>query len=111
MTVSVVLQMVMNLTPTHSLCQRLASRNAHAHRYLQSPMVKEQLETLTMLRMALDVGAGMQYLAESGFVVRFVRLCRVKLFQYPCSSPFPLALGSRSSTATLRRATCCWTRR
>ncbi len=39
------------------------------HGYLQSPMVYEQLETLTMLRMALDVGCGMQYLAEAGFVV------------------------------------------
>ena len=37
--------------------------------YLQNPMVKDQLETLTLVRMALDVGAGMQYLAESGFVV------------------------------------------
>ncbi len=37
--------------------------------YLQSPMVNGKLQTLTMLRMALDVGAGMQYLAESGFVV------------------------------------------
>ena len=40
------------------------------HGYLQSPMVKDQLETLTMLRMALDVGSAMQYLAEAGFVVR-----------------------------------------
>ena len=39
------------------------------HGYLQSPMVKDQLETLTMLRMALDVGSAMQYLAEAGFVV------------------------------------------
>jgi hypothetical protein len=39
------------------------------HGYLQSPMVYEKLETLTMLRMALDVGCGMQYLAEAGFVV------------------------------------------
>lgn len=39
------------------------------HGYLQSPLVLDQLSTLTMLRMALDVGAGMQYLAESGFVV------------------------------------------
>jgi len=38
--------------------------------YLQSPMVYDQLETLTMVRMALDVGAGMQYLAEAGFVHR-----------------------------------------
>ena len=37
--------------------------------YLQSSMVKDQLETLTMLRMALDVAAGMLYLAETGFVV------------------------------------------
>ncbi len=37
--------------------------------YLQSPMVKDQLESLTMLRMALDVGAAMQYLGEAGFVV------------------------------------------
>ncbi len=40
------------------------------HGYLQSPMVKDQLECLTMIRMALDVGAAMQYLAEAGFVVR-----------------------------------------
>ena len=39
------------------------------HGYLQSSMVKGQLQTLTMIRMALDVGAAMQYLAESGFVV------------------------------------------
>ena len=39
------------------------------HGYLQSPLVFTQLSSLTMLRMALDVGAGMQYLAESGFVV------------------------------------------
>ena len=38
--------------------------------YLQNPMVKDQLETLTMVRMALDVARGMQYLAEAGFVVR-----------------------------------------
>ena len=38
--------------------------------YLQSPMVKDQLETLTMLRFALDIGCGMQYLAEAGFVHR-----------------------------------------
>jgi hypothetical protein len=38
--------------------------------YLQSSMVNGQLKCLTMIRMALDVGAGMQYLAESGFVVR-----------------------------------------
>ncbi len=37
--------------------------------YLQSPMVKDQLETLTMIRFALDIGCGMQYLAEAGFVV------------------------------------------
>ena len=37
--------------------------------YLQSPLVLNQLEGLTMLRMALDVGAGMQYLSESDFVV------------------------------------------
>ncbi len=30
---------------------------------------RDQLETLTMVRMALDVSAGMQYLAEAGFVV------------------------------------------
>jgi serine/threonine protein kinase len=41
------------------------------HGYLQSPMVKDQLETLTMLRMALDVASGMEYLAEAGFVVRW----------------------------------------
>jgi len=40
------------------------------HGYLQSPMVYDQLECLTMVRMALDVGAGMQYLAEAGFVHR-----------------------------------------
>ena len=40
------------------------------HGYLQSPMVMGQLENLTMVRMALDVGCGMQYLAEAGFVVR-----------------------------------------
>ncbi len=40
------------------------------HGYLQSPMVKDQLECLTMIRMALDVCAAMQYLAEAGFVVR-----------------------------------------
>ena len=40
------------------------------HGYLQSPMVYEKLEVLTMLRMALDVGCGMQYLAEAGFVHR-----------------------------------------
>jgi len=38
--------------------------------YLQNPMVKDQLETLTMVRMALDVARGMQYLAEAGFVHR-----------------------------------------
>ena len=38
--------------------------------YLQSPMVKDQLETLTMIRMALDVCQAMQYLAEAGFVHR-----------------------------------------
>ena len=37
--------------------------------YLQSPLVKDQLECLTMVKMALDVGSGMQYLAEAGFVV------------------------------------------
>ncbi len=42
------------------------------HGYLQSSMVKDQLECLTMIRMALDVGAAMQYLAETGFVVRFL---------------------------------------
>jgi serine/threonine protein kinase len=41
------------------------------HGYLQSPMVKDQLETLTMLRMALDIGSAMQYLAEAAFVVRW----------------------------------------
>ncbi len=40
--------------------------------YLRSPMVFNQLEELTKIRMALDVGAGMQYLAESGFVVSVV---------------------------------------
>jgi hypothetical protein len=40
------------------------------HGYLQSPLVKDQLECLTMVRMALDVATGMQYLAEAGFVVR-----------------------------------------
>ncbi len=39
------------------------------HGYLQSPLVKDQLECLTMVKMALDVGSGMQYLAEAGFVV------------------------------------------
>ena len=43
------------------------------HGYLQSPMVKDQLETLTMLRMALDVGSAMQYLAEAGFVVGWMK--------------------------------------
>jgi len=38
--------------------------------YLQNALVKDQLETLTMVRMALDVSAGMQYLAEAGFVHR-----------------------------------------
>ena len=50
------------------------------HGYLQSPMVKDQLEELTMLRMALDVAAAMQYLAESGFVVR--RACGVALYLF-----------------------------
>nr|BAG55491.1 receptor-type protein tyrosine kinase [Monosiga ovata] len=40
------------------------------HGYLQSPMVKDQLESLTMIRMALDVGSAMAYLAEAGFVHR-----------------------------------------
>ena len=40
------------------------------HGYLQSPMVKDQLESLTMVRMALDCASAMQYLAEAGFVVR-----------------------------------------
>jgi serine/threonine protein kinase len=39
------------------------------HGYLQSPMVKGQLENLTMVRMALDVGSAMQYLGEAGFIV------------------------------------------
>lgn len=39
------------------------------HGYLLSPLVRDQLTSLTMLRMALDVAAAMQYLAESGFVV------------------------------------------
>jgi serine/threonine protein kinase len=39
------------------------------HGYLQSPMVKGQLESLTMIRMALDIAAGMQYLSEAGFIV------------------------------------------
>ena len=57
--------------------------------YLQSPMVYDQLETLTMVRMALDVGAGMQYLAEAGFVVRFQLLSPLFvlfLFLPPCRS-------------------------
>ena len=37
-------------------------------------MVKDQLESLTLLRMALDVGSAMQYLAEANFVVRHCSL-------------------------------------
>jgi hypothetical protein len=38
-------------------------------------MVKDQLEQLTMVRLALDVGSAMQYLAEAGFVVRLCLVC------------------------------------
>jgi serine/threonine protein kinase len=40
------------------------------HGYLQSSIVKDQLESLSMMRFALDVGLAMQYLAEAGFVHR-----------------------------------------
>lgn len=46
-------------------CMQLGSLQG----YLQNPLVKDQLETLTMVRMAMDVAAGMRYLAEAGFVV------------------------------------------
>jgi hypothetical protein len=32
-------------------------------------MIKDQLESLTLIRMAIDVSAGMVYLSEAGFVV------------------------------------------
>lgn len=38
--------------------------------YLESPTIKFQLEQLTLVRMALDIGAGMVYLSEAGFVHR-----------------------------------------
>jgi serine/threonine protein kinase len=53
------------------------------HSYLQSSLVKDNLEELTMVRLALDVAAGMRYLAEAGFVVRRVQClqpCFVLLF-------------------------------
>nr|BAG55492.1 receptor-type protein tyrosine kinase [Monosiga ovata] len=40
------------------------------HGYLQSPMVRNQLETLSLLRMAIDVCAGLVYLSDAGFVHR-----------------------------------------
>jgi len=40
------------------------------HSYLQSSIIKENLESLTLVRMAIDVCAGMVYLSESGFVHR-----------------------------------------
>ena len=42
-------------------------------------MVKDQLETLTMIRMALDVGSAMQYLAEANFVVRGMTIILLSL--------------------------------
>jgi hypothetical protein len=42
-------------------------------------MVKDQLEQLTMVRLALDVGSAMQYLAEAGFVVRLPLRLRLRL--------------------------------
>ena len=33
------------------------------------PLIKNQLEQLTLLRMAIDVAAGMVYLSEASFVV------------------------------------------
>lgn len=38
--------------------------------YLDSPMIKDKLEPLTLLRMAIDASAGMMYLSEAGFVHR-----------------------------------------
>ena len=71
------------------------------HGYLQSPMVKDRLETLTMLRMALDIGSAMQYLAEAGFVVRiyiyiYVCVCVcVYVCMYVCMYVFESERESR----------------
>ena len=35
-----------------------------------SGLIKDKLEQLTLLRMAIDACAGMAYLSEAGFVVR-----------------------------------------
>nr|BAG55488.1 receptor-type protein tyrosine kinase [Monosiga ovata] len=52
------------------------------HGYLLSPLVKGQVENITMVRMALDIVAGMQYLSEAGFVHRDLAARNVLLDKY-----------------------------
>jgi hypothetical protein len=85
------------------------------HGYLQSPMVKDQLETLTMLRMALDVAArcstsprpalwcvGVSELARPVMPAHLVACC--------IRADPPRIPSDPRSTAILPRVTFCWTR-